>query len=92
MNKNKKYKIGIDYNEDLDEYSEFVTLTIEDLSDFFYQVRGFPTILRLGDLMGEGQSGGRFVTEVAQKLEAEIIKDIGFEEYKKQMDKLMGND
>ena len=87
MDINKKYEIVYNGVEGFDEYIE---LTIKDLRDFFISSRGFPSILNIGVLSGEGQSGGRFITDIARTLEAEIVKDIGLEEYKRQMDKLMG--
>ena len=63
--------------------------TMKDLKDFFIQTRGFPTILRLGDVYGEGQSGGRYVTEMAHKVENAFVEKYGEEEYKKKMGKLM---
>ena len=63
--------------------------TIKDLSNFFFQIRGFPTILFLGKCMGEGQNGGRYITEKAKELEKRIVDDLGDEEYMKQMNKLM---
>jgi len=67
-----------------------VKLSIYDMASFFVQKRGFPTILTLGPLMGEGQSGGRFITECAKQLEGLIVEDLGIDEYRKQMDKILG--
>ena len=67
-----------------------VKLTINDMASFFVQTRGFPSILYLGPLMGEGQSGGRFITECAKQLEGLIVEDLGIDEYRKQMDKILG--
>jgi len=79
----------ITYGDMVDGYDQ-VELTIDDLASFFKQIRGFPSILYLGSLAGEGQSGGRFVTDVAKQLEEHIIDDLGVEEYTQQMDILMG--
>lgn len=67
-----------------------VKLTINDMASFFVQRRGFPSILYLGSLMGEGQSGGRLITDCAKELEGLIIEDLGIDEYRKQMDELLG--
>jgi len=78
----KEYEI-----ETGDEYS---LLTIQDMANFFFQARGFPTILYLGSLAGEGQSGGRFITDCAKELERQIVDDLGMDEYCRQMDILLG--
>jgi len=83
----KKYKIQ--YNEWDTNSIKTISLSIKDLRDFFISSRGFPSILRIGNLMGEGQSGGRFILSIAKKLELAIIDDIREEEYIKQMNKLM---
>jgi len=65
-------------------------LTIENMASFFRQTRGFPSILFLGPLVGEGQSGGRYITECAKDLERQITADLGEAEYFRQMDILLG--
>ena len=67
-----------------------VKLTINDMADFFVQRRGFPSILTLGPLMGEGQSGGRFISNCAKQLEGLIVDDLGIDEYRNQMDIILG--
>jgi hypothetical protein len=74
-----------------EEYGQVdVKLTINHMADFFVQSRGFPSILCLGSLMGEGQSGGRFITNCAKQLEGLIVEDLGMDEYRNQMDELLG--
>jgi len=86
----KKYEILYNWDEDLGDFRCETFLSIKDLRDYFLQIRGFPTIVTLGELSGEGQSGGRFIHEIAKQLESEIIQDIGEDEYIKTMRKLMG--
>ena len=68
--------------------------TLKDMSDWFFQIRGFPTILVFGSgknkIMGEGQSGGRAVTEVAKSVEGKFVDKLGQEKYIEYMDILMG--
>jgi hypothetical protein len=63
--------------------------TMKDLSSFFKQIRGFPTILHIGGVYGEGQSGGKYVTQIAHEVENKFVKKYGVSEYQKKMDKLM---
>lgn len=81
----KKYEIEY-YDEDI---AQIKKLSILDLSKFFKQCRGFPSILCIGGICGEGQSGGSFVSGIAKNLESKIIEDVGIDEYKEKMDKLM---
>jgi len=67
-----------------------VKLTINHMADFFVQARGFPSVLTLGPLMGEGQSGGRFISDCAKQLEGLIVEDLGIDEYRNQMDQILG--
>ena len=85
MEEMKKYTVTYD-----DEGPVEVELTINHMAEFFIQTRGFPQILRLGPLAGGGQSGGRFITDCAKQLEALIIEDLGIDEYRNQMDKILG--
>jgi hypothetical protein len=87
----KKYEIFYDWCGETNDYLGSVELSIKDLSQFFKSSRGFPSILSIGSLSGEGQSGGRFITSIALKLESEIIKDIGKEKYLNRIRKLMGD-
>ena len=64
--------------------------TMKDLQSFFVQSRGFPTMLHIGDVYGEGQSGGRRVSDVAHAVENKFVEKYGVEGYRKKMDKLMG--
>ena len=80
--RDKKYTITDDEGN---EYE----CTPEDMASFFRQARGFPSILYLGEIAGEGQSGGRFVTEMAKQLERAIVDDIGVEEYHHLMDVIL---
>lgn len=63
--------------------------TMKDLGEFHIQRRGFPTILKIGKVMGEGQSGGRAVTEIAHKVENQFVAKLGQEKYQKEMDKVI---
>ena len=63
--------------------------TMKDLGEFHIQRRGFPTILKIGQVFGEGQSGGRYVTETAHEVENKFVKKLGQEKYQKEMDKVI---
>jgi hypothetical protein len=89
LNKKEIYKVD---NE------EFVIVdgkkyTLKDMKDWFIQIRGFPSILYFGkgknQIAGEGQAGGRYVTENVHKVENAFVEKLGEEEYTKKMDKLM---
>jgi hypothetical protein len=82
----------------LDEGNMFVTVdgktyTLKDMRDWFIQIRGFPSILVFGtgdaQIMGEGQSGGRQVTDFVHKVENAFIDKYGASKYNEGMDKLM---
>jgi hypothetical protein len=83
----KKYTVE-HFEEGMIQYTEF---TIKDLSDYFYQIRGFPSIVTLGKLSGEGQSGGRSIYNLAKELERVIIRDLGTDKYTERMSRLMGH-
>ena len=70
-----------------DDAGQTHNFTIHDLASFFIQTRGFPTILKLGNVYGEGQSGGREVTEMAHKVENEFVEKYGIENYREKMAK-----
>ena len=67
--------------------------TLKDMRDWFVQTRGFPSILVLGkgknQISGEGQTGGRIVTNVAHRVENKFVAKLGKEEYIRRMDKLI---
>jgi len=67
--------------------------TLGDMKNWFIQIRGFPSILYFGkgksQIAGEGQSGGRYVTENVHKVENAFVEKLGEDEYKRKMDKLM---
>ena len=67
--------------------------TLEDLRDWFIQIRGFPSILVFGSgknkIAGEGQSGGRIVSEVVHKVENAFIEKMGIPEYQRRLDILV---
>jgi len=65
------------------------TFTLKDLGEFHIQRRGFPSILRIGKVMGEGQSGGRYVSDVAHAVENQFVAKLGQSEYQKKMDKVI---
>jgi len=62
-------------------------ITLHDLAHFFVQIRGFPSILKLGNVYGEGQAGGREVTDMAHQVENKFVEKFGKEKYQKKMDK-----
>jgi hypothetical protein len=80
--------------EDGEGNVDYKTYTLKDMRDWFFQIRGFPSILFFGTgknrIAGEGQSGGRFVTEVVHRAENAFVEKLGVDEYTKRMDKLMG--
>lgn len=57
----------------------------EDIANWYIETRGFPEILVFGrgknKISGEGQSGGRLVSEVAKEVENKIIDRIGEKHY-----------
>jgi hypothetical protein len=63
--------------------------TMKELGEFHIQRRGFPSILRIGKVMGEGQVGGFKVTEIAHEVENQFVKKLGQKEYQKKMDKVI---
>lgn len=63
--------------------------TMKDMGEFHIQRRGFPSILRIGKVMGEGQSGGRYVSDIAHQVENQFVAKLGQEEYQKKMDKVI---
>ena len=63
--------------------------TLKDMRDWFVQIRGFPTILRMGKHYGEGQSGGRVINELAHRVENAFVNKMGTVEYQKELRKLM---
>ncbi len=68
--------------------------TLKDMSAWFFQIRGFPSILVFGtgknQISGEGQSGGRQVTEFVKVVEGKFVNKLGQEKYIEYMDVLMG--
>jgi hypothetical protein len=69
------------------------TYTLEDMRDWFLQTRGFPTILTFGlgdnQISGEGQSGGRYVTDFVKEIESKFVNKLGIDKYRNLMDELM---
>jgi len=67
--------------------------TLEDMRDWFIQIRGFPSILVFGkgknQIAGEGQYGGRTVSDVVHKVENTFIEKLGIPEYQRKLDLLM---
>lgn len=67
--------------------------TLGDMRDFFIQIRSFHEILYLGHgknrVAGEGQGGGREVTELAHAVENAFVDKLGTEEYQRQLTLLM---
>jgi len=68
--------------------------TMKDMKDWYVQIRGFPSILVFGkgknEIMGEGQSGGRAVSQIAKEAESRFVEKYGIDGYTAKMDKLMG--
>jgi hypothetical protein len=63
--------------------------TMKDLGEFHIQRRGFPSILKIGKVMGEGQSGGRAISKIAHKVEDQFVAKLGVEKYQEEMDKII---
>jgi len=67
--------------------------TLEDMQRWFVQIRGFPSILYFGhgknQVAGEGQSGGRYVSEIVHEAENKFVDKLGAEEYQRKIDVLM---
>ena len=67
--------------------------TLTDMKAWFIQIRGFPSILYFGkgknQISGEGQSGGRYVSEYVKAVENLFVNKLGKSEYVKRMDRLM---
>jgi hypothetical protein len=93
--KNKKVKEKKSYKIDKEEFVivDGKKYTLKDMKDWFIQIRGFPSILYFGkgknQITGEGQSGGRYVTENVHKVENAFVEKLGQEKYTEKMDKLM---
>jgi len=66
---------------------------LRDMQKWFVQIRGFPSILSFGSgrnrIMGEGQTGGRYVTDIAHEAESKFVKRLGTSRYQLGIDKLM---
>ena len=69
------------------------TYTLKDMQKWFVQIRGFPSILYFGSgknqVSGEGQSGGRMVSDIAKEAERKFIEILGIPKYQEGIDKLM---
>lgn len=67
--------------------------TLDDMQRWFVQIRGFPSILYFGHgknlVAGEGQSGGRYVSEIVHEAENKFVGKLGAEEYQRKIDALM---
>jgi hypothetical protein len=59
--------------------------TMRDMIAWYLQIREFPSILVFGEgknqIMGEGQYGGRIVSEIAKEAEILFIKKLGMNHY-----------
>lgn len=68
--------------------------TLTDMSDWFMQIRTFRSILTFGkgknERHGEGQYGGRLVSDFAKEVEKKFIEKLGKDKYIENMDILMG--
>ena len=66
---------------------------LHDMQRWYVQIRGFPSILVFGrgknKVMGEGQSGGRYVSSIAREAERKFVDKFGLPEYQKKIDKIM---
>jgi hypothetical protein len=64
-----------------------------DMQKWYVQIRGFPSILVFGHgkngIMGEGQSGGRYVSSIAKRCETYFVSKMGLDAYQKAIDDLM---
>lgn len=64
-----------------------------DMQRWYVQIRGFPSILYFGHgknaISGEGQSGGRFVSNVAKRAENFFVSKMGLDAYQSAIDDLM---
>ena len=69
------------------------TYTLLDMRNWFLQIRKFRTILSFGSgknrISGEGQAGGRYVTDFVKSVEFEFVTKLGEKDYIFSMDKLM---
>jgi enolase len=69
------------------------TYTLDDMQQWFVQIRGFPSILCIGKgknrVCGEGQFGGRQVTELVHEIENKFTAKIGQAKYQEEIDKIM---
>ena len=67
--------------------------TLEDMRDWFIQIRGFPSILVFGSgknkMAGEGQSGGREISNFVHRVENAFVEKLGADEYQRKLDILM---
>ena len=92
-NKKLKEKKTYEVNKEESVIVDGKKYTLNDMRDWFILTRGFPSILYFGkgknQISGEGQSGGRYVTENVHEVENAFVEKLGEEEYKNKMDKLM---
>jgi hypothetical protein len=68
----------------------------KDMANWYNtQMGSFRSILVFGKgknkVMGEGQSGGRAVSEIAKETERKLLEKYGEEEYHRRMDRLITN-
>lgn len=62
----------------------------EDMADFYVQTRGFPSILKIGKHMGEGQSGGRAISQIAHQVENKLVAQAKSQtDFQSSMDKVV---
>jgi hypothetical protein len=81
------------YTIEINDEGETMEFSKRDMADFHQQRTGYlsrGSILCLGTLRGKGQTGGRYITVLAQKLERAIVADLGIEGYTYAMDLLLG--
>ena len=84
----KNFKVVVE-----DNYGDEYNLSLLDMARFHWTLTvnrkegKFPQFQYLGKLSGEGQSGGRWIHDLAHALEAQIVDEIGSDEYQKYVDK-----
>jgi len=76
-----------------DAFGNEKKFSLQDMQKWFVQIRGFPSILSFGHgknhVWGEGQVGGRNVTNIAKEAERKFVERMGADKYQKAIDKLM---
>ena len=70
--------------------------TLKDMQKWFVQITGFPSVLHFGtgrnQVSGEGQFGGRRVSDTAKQAENLFVEKMGVVNYQRGIDNLMKKD